>query len=78
MMHKPCHLQEVTCSVATVMTDAFRKNRIIMMRKLGKTVRIFVEIEHIKNWGGSYFDPKELDQYFPQYGAVTSLVKICD
>ena len=43
-----------------------------MPRKLAKTVRIFVEIEHIKNWG-SYFIPKELDHYFPRYGAVMSL-----
>jgi hypothetical protein len=45
-----------------------------MARKLAKTVRIFVEIEHIKNWGGSHFGPKESDDYFSRYGAVMSLV----
>jgi len=44
-----------------------------MARKLAKTVRIFLEIEHIKN-RGSHFGPKELDGYFPRYGAVMSLV----
>jgi hypothetical protein len=45
----------------------------MMPRKLAKTVRIFVEIEHIKT-GGSYFIPKESDYYFSRYGAVMSLV----
>jgi len=36
-----------------------------------------MEIEHIKNQG-SHFGLKELDHYFPCYGVVTSLVKICD
>jgi hypothetical protein len=36
-------------SVATVTTDVFRKNRIMKPGKLAKIVRIFVEIEHIKN-----------------------------
>jgi hypothetical protein len=45
--------------------------------KIAKTVRIFVEIEHIKT-GGSHFGPKELDKYFPCYGAVTTLVRNFD
>ena len=45
----------------------------MMPRKLAKTVRIFVEIEHIKN-RGSHFGPKESDGYFPRYGAVMTLV----
>jgi len=38
-------------------------------RKLAKTMRIFVEIENVKDWG-SHFGPKESDGYFPCYGAV--------
>jgi hypothetical protein len=45
----------------------------MMPRKLAKTVRIFVEIKHIKNWGVTFI-PKELDGYFPRYGVVMSLV----
>jgi hypothetical protein len=41
--------------------------------KIAKTVRIFLEIEQIKA-GGSHFGLKELDKYFPCYGAVTTLV----
>ena len=37
-------------SVAMVTTDVFQKNWIMMPRKLAKTVGIFVEIEHIKDW----------------------------
>jgi hypothetical protein len=33
-------------SVATVMTDVFQKNGIIVSRKLAKIVRIFVDIGH--------------------------------
>ena len=46
-----------------------------MPRKLAKTVRIFVEIEHIENWG-SHFDRKESDWYFPRYGVVMSSVMV--
>jgi hypothetical protein len=50
-----------------------------MPRKLAKTVRIFVEIEHIENPGGGViFDWKELDWYFPCYGAVMSSVMVCN
>jgi hypothetical protein len=45
-------------SVATVVTDAFRKKFNYEPRKLDKTVRIFVEIEYIKNQG-SHFGPRE-------------------
>jgi len=45
--------------------------------KIAKTVRVFMEIEHIKT-KRSHFDLKELDHYFPRYRAVMSLVKICD
>ena len=34
-----------------------------------------MKIDHIKN-GRSHFDWKQLDQYFPCYGVVMSLVKI--
>jgi hypothetical protein len=44
-----------------------------MTGKLGKTMGIFVEIEHIKT-GGSHFGLKELKWYFPRYGAVMSSV----
>ena len=36
-------------SVATVMTDVFQKNGIMVSRKLAKIVRIFVDMGHIKN-----------------------------
>jgi hypothetical protein len=45
----------------------------MMPRKLAKTVRIFVEIKPIRNWGVTFI-PKESDGYFPRYGAVMSLV----
>ena len=51
----------------------FKKIEFWMPRKLAKTVRIFVEIEHIGNQG-SHFDWKESDLYFPCYEAVTSSV----
>ena len=37
--------------------------------KIAKFTEIFVRIEHIKNQGVIYW-PKELDWYFPWYGAV--------
>ena len=44
-------------SVATVMTDVFQKNG-IMVRKLAEIMRIFVDIGHIKNQGVIYWpDP---------------------
>ena len=46
-----------------------------MPRKLAKTVRISVEIDHIKN-GKSSFGQKELDWYFPHCGAAISSVKV--
>ena len=42
---------------------------------LAKTMRIFLEIEHIENQG-SHFDQKESDQYFPRYGVVMSSVMV--
>jgi hypothetical protein len=36
-------------SVATVMTNVFQKNGIIVSRKLAKFVRIFVDMGHIKS-----------------------------
>jgi hypothetical protein len=36
-------------SVATVMTDVFQKNGIMVSQKLAKIVRIFVDMGHIKN-----------------------------
>ena len=43
-------------SVAMVVTDIFQKNWIMMSVKF---VRIFVRIEHIKNWGVIYW-PKRI------------------
>ena len=60
-------------SVAMVITDDFQKNWIMMSGKFAKIVIIFVEIKHIKP-ERSYFDSKELDQYFPHYEVVTTLV----
>jgi hypothetical protein len=42
-------------SVATVMTDVFQKNRIMVSRKLAKIMRIFVDIGRIKNRGAIYW-----------------------
>ena len=43
---------KATASVAMIVADAFRKKKLnYEPRKLAKTVRIFVEIEHIKNQG---------------------------
>ena len=36
-------------SVATVMTDVFQKNGIMVPRKLAKIMRILMDIGHIKN-----------------------------
>jgi hypothetical protein len=35
------------------MTDVFQKNGIMVSRKLAKIVRIFVDMEHIKNGSGA-------------------------
>ena len=51
-------------SVATVMTDVFRKNWIVMARKLAKTVKIFVGIEHMKNRRVTFW-PKRIGRLFP-------------
>jgi len=51
-------------SVATVITDVFRKNWIVMARKLAKAVRIFVEIEHMKNLWVTFW-PKRIGRLFP-------------
>ena len=42
-------------SVATVMTDVFQKNGIMVSRELTKMVRIFVDMGHIKNQGVIYW-----------------------
>jgi len=54
-------------------TDAFRKNWVIMVGKLGKTVGIFAEREHTKHQGFTFW-PEKIDRYFPRYGAVMSSV----
>ena len=43
--------------------------------KFTKIMRIFVEIECIKNQG-VLFGPKELNSYFPYYGAVMKFNQI--
>ena len=45
----------------------------MMLRKLAKIMKIFVEIKHIRNQG-LYVIPKESDSYLPCYGVVMSLV----
>ena len=51
-------------SVATVVTDVLRANWIIKPGKLAKTVRIFNNIEHIKNrW--VIFWPERIGRVFP-------------
>ena len=42
----------------------FEKIEFWMPRKLAKTVRIFVEIEHIENWGVTFL-PKKFGPVFP-------------
>ena len=42
-------------SVATVMTDVFQKNEIMVSRKLAKIMRIFVDIGRIKHRGVIYW-----------------------
>ena len=51
-------------SVATVVTNSFRKRLNYDAKKLAKTVRIFVEIDHIKNRGVIFY-PKTIGQLFP-------------
>ena len=51
-------------SVATVMTDVLHKNGIMVSGKLGKIVRIFVDIGHIKNRGVIYW-PKRIGPVIP-------------
>jgi hypothetical protein len=45
----------VDSSVAMVATDAFRKKLNYEPRKLAKTMRIFVEMEHIRNQGVTFW-----------------------
>jgi len=40
-----------------------------MTKKLGKTVEIFVEIEHTKHWGVTFW-PEKIDWYFPCYELI--------
>ena len=51
-------------SVATVVTNAFRENWIMMPRNLAKTIRIIVKIEHIGNRGVTFW-AKRIRQLFP-------------
>jgi len=44
----------ITDSVATVITDVFRKKMNYDVIKIAKTVRIFMKIEHIKNRGVTF------------------------
>jgi hypothetical protein len=53
---------KATASVAMIVADAFRKKKLnYEPRKLAKTMRIFVEIEHIKNWGVTFW-PERIRQ----------------
>ena len=49
LMRQHCHVMTGGSSVVMVMTNVFRKNWIFNVKKLAKTVRIFVETEHIEN-----------------------------
>jgi hypothetical protein len=51
-------------SVATVMTDVFQKNGIMVSRKLAKIMRIFVDMRHIKNRGVIYW-PERIGPIIP-------------
>ena len=51
-------------SVAMVMTDVLHKNGIMVSGKLAKIVRIFVDIEHIKNRGVIYW-PERIGPVIP-------------
>jgi uncharacterized membrane protein len=51
-------------SVATVMTDVFQKNGIMVLRKLAKITRIFVDMGHIKNQVVIYW-PKRIRPVIP-------------
>ena len=50
-------------SVATVVTNAFQQNWIMKPRKLAKTVRIFINVEHIKITGSH---DQEVDEDLPE------------
>jgi hypothetical protein len=54
----------VTHSVATVMTDVFQKNGIMVSRKLARIVRIFVDMGHIKTRGVIYW-PERIGPVIP-------------
>jgi len=49
---------------SSVVTDVFRKKLNYEPRKLAKTVRIFMEIEHVKDWGVTFW-PKRIWRIFP-------------
>jgi len=54
--HNSGNVQSLSLSsVATVITDVFQKNGIMVSMKLVKIVRIFVDIGHIKNRGVIYW-----------------------
>jgi hypothetical protein len=57
-------LADAVTSVATVVTDAFRKKSNYEPRELAKTVRIFVEIEHIENRGVTFW-PERIRRLSP-------------
>ena len=51
-------------SVATVMTDVFHKNGVMVSGKLAQIARIFVDIGHIKDQGVIYW-PERIGPVIP-------------
>jgi hypothetical protein len=54
----------ISTSVATVMTDVFQKNGIMVSRKLAKIMRIFANTGHIINQGVIYW-PERIGLVIP-------------
>ena len=62
-------------SVATVMTNVFLKNGIMVFRKLVKIVRIFLNMEHIKDWRVIYWPDSFRQIYDPSVFDVSHFHK---
>ena len=60
------------------MTDVFQENGIIVLRKLAKIVRIFVDISGIKNQGVIYCSERTGPIYDPSTNILTMLANFLD
>ena len=58
--------QNAMSSVATVITDVFRKKRINVSNKFVRIMKIFTKINDLKTMG-SFKGPKESTHFFPCY-----------